>query len=196
MLLAEQSNLRIKLEVIPLDIERARTTKKRFVEAQLARAAADRCHNKQLQEHAEFADRSVGGLTNLFDRSSFYIQVKDYRRGNAIDNYCRQILEEAILTAFDGCCAFCGCDHDLTFDHYGLTKNEGGNFVLLSDDKRSLRINVVVLCRTCNSMKAQRLHHEFFTAKQQQAIVTYQQRLLSTILNDARFMKLIKKWGR
>jgi hypothetical protein len=192
----EQSSLRSKLDHIPIAIERTRSTKKRFSEAQLARAAVDRRQKLQHQEQAEFADRSAGSLASPFERTHFHIQAKDYRRGNAIDNYCRNILEDAILTAFDHCCTFCGCDHDLAFDHYGLTKNEGGNFILLSSDKQSLRINLVVLCRVCNSMKAQRLHHHFFTEDQQQAILAHQQRFLSTVLSDAHFMKLIHKWGR
>lgn len=192
----EQSTLRSKLNHIPFAIERARTMKKRFTEAQLARTAADRRQKQEHQEQAEFADRSADSLANPFDRSRLHIQAKDYRRGNAIDNYCRKILEGSILAAFDHCCTFCGCDDDLTFDHYGITKNEGGNFILLSADKQSLRINLVVLCRACNSMKAQRLHHHFFTEEQQRAILAYQQRFLSTVLNDGHFMKLINKWGR
>lgn len=192
----ERSLLIDQLKDNPLHIEVAKKRKKRFIEAQLSRAAADHRQKQQHQEQAEFAERSVGSLANPFDRSHFHIQAKDYRRGNAIDNYCRNILEDAILATFDHCCTFCGSDHDLTFDHYGLTKNEGGNFILLANDKQSLRINLVVLCRSCNSMKSQRLHHHFFTEEQQRIILAYQQCFLSTVLNDVRFMKLIKKWGQ
>ena len=113
-LYSEESLLRSKLKHIPFAIERARIAKKRFTEAQLARTAADRRHRQQQQKDAEFADRSAVGIGNPFDRSHFYIQPKDYRRGNAIDNYCRKTLGDAILVAFGHCCAFCGCNHDVT----------------------------------------------------------------------------------
>ncbi|MGO8756286.1 MAG: hypothetical protein ACLQHK_13800 [Gallionellaceae bacterium] len=196
MLNSEVEQLRSEQQRILFTIERARDAKNRYTEAQLSRAAEERRQKQQHQKQAEFSERSAGALANQFERSQFHIQAKDYRRGNAIDNYCRNVLEDVILATFDHRCTFCGSNHDLTFDHYGLTKNEGGNFILLASDKQLLRINLVVLCRSCNSTKSQRLHRHFFTEEQQREILRYQQRFLSIVLNDVRFMKMLKKWAK
>jgi hypothetical protein len=195
-LCSEESQVRSRLEYIPSRKERAQTIKKRYINAELARTTADRRKQEETQEHAALTERSISALQDLFDRTGFYIQAKDYRRGNAIDNYCRNTFEQAILTAFDHACSFCGSKDDLTFDHYGLTKNEGGNFVLIAADRESLRINIVVLCRTCNSIKSQQPHSDFFDGKHQQAILDHQRRFLEVAMGDARFMALVRKWGK
>ncbi|MDE2717115.1 MAG: hypothetical protein OXI33_08870, partial [Chloroflexota bacterium] len=41
----------------------------------------------------------------------------------------------------------------MTLDHYGIPKNEGGNFVLCVRDSQTVKMNVVPLCRACNSAK-------------------------------------------
>ncbi len=193
---SEESRVRSDLEHIPFAVERAQTVKKRYINAKLAQGAADRRQQEERQKHIALTESSVSELHGLFDRTRFHIQAKDYRRGNAVDNYCRNTFEQAILAAFGHSCAFCGCKDNLTFDHYGLTKNEGGNFVLVAADRQSLRINVVVLCRTCNSMKGQQSHREFFDEQHQGAILESQRRFLDIVLSDTRFMTLLKKWGK
>src|SRR5208282_2436268 len=128
------------------------------------------------------------------DRTLYFVQPKDYRRGNVIDNYIRSSFAASVLTAFDNACAFCKCNHDLTFDHYGLTKNEGGNFILIAKDKKAIKINLVVLCRGCNSMKGQQVYSTFFDENMRRALRTHQERLLAVVLEDANLMKLIQKW--
>src|SRR5205823_384163 len=128
-------------------------------------------------------------------RTNFYIQRYDYRRGNAIDNYFRRI-EDAVFTAFGHSCAFCCSSPDLTFDHYGLSKNEGGNFALILADKASIRLNIVVLCRGCNAAKGQRSYQLYFSDEQRDRVTTCQRVLLESLLADEEFLRLIKKWHR
>jgi 5-methylcytosine-specific restriction endonuclease McrA len=175
-------------------IEAAKKAKKRFLNAQLARNAADARKQIQAEEHEKFCNSSTDNLQGEFDRKNFHIQVKDYRRGNAIDNYFRNI-EGTVLGAFNRCCVFCGTVHDLTFDHYGLSKNEGGNFVLVSADKASIRVNIVVLCRACNSAKGDRGYLFYFSDMQRARALSCQRALLDILLADQQFLKLVKKWS-
>jgi hypothetical protein len=192
----EPSEVRSRFNLAKAAVEAAKSAKKHLLQAELARSASQRKAKKEHDEQTELANESSQNLANAFDRTLFFIQSHDYRRGNAIDNYCRSVLLDAILTAFEQRCAFCGCSDDLTVDHYGLTKNEGGNFVLIASDKRSLRINLVVLCRACNSTKGQLSHLHFFDDARRTAIVECHSRFLSSVLADTRFLKLLKKWGR
>lgn len=192
---SEQRELRSKLDGTKRAVAAAKHAKERLTQAELARIAAERKAKQEQEEHADYNDQSERNLENSFDRSLFFIHPHDYRRGNAIDNYCRATFFDSILAAFDHQCSFCGCTDDLTFDHYGLTKNEGGNFVLLASDKRSLRVNVVVLCRGCNSTKGQRPYHQFFDDTRQLAIIEHHKRFLADVLGDRRFQKLLRKWG-
>ena len=60
--------------------------------------------------------------------------------------------------------AYCGATSGLTLDHYGIPKNEGGNFVLFSEADGVPVLNLVVLCRSCNSAKGEIAHTQFFDA--------------------------------
>jgi len=175
-------------------IQNAKTTKKHLLYAQLAQNAADVRKRVQAEEHEKFSNLAINNLQGEFDREDFYIQSKDYRRGNAIDNYFRNIADR-VFSAFNHCCVFCRSTDDLTFDHYALSKNEGGNFVLISADKGSIRLNIVVLCRGCNAAKAQHGHLFYFNDEQRARAVSCQRALLDILLGDEQFLKLVKKWG-
>lgn len=176
-------------------VENAKKTKKRFLEAQRAQNVADARRQVKTEQHEQFCSASTNNLTCEFDRTKFYIKSHDYRRGNAIDNYFRHI-EDTVLTAFGHSCVFCDSSHDLTFDHYGLSKNEGGNFALILADKASIRLNIVVLCRGCNAAKGQLSYEHYFNDAQRDRAMTCQRALLETLLADKEFLKLIKKWHR
>lgn len=176
-------------------VENARKTKKRFLEAQLAQNAAAARRQVEAEHHEKFCFASTNNLAGEFDRTKFYIQPHDYRRGNTIDNYFRRI-EDTVFTAFEHSCVFCGTTHDLTFDHYGLAKNEGGNFALIHADKASIHLNIVVLCRGCNAAKGQRSYQLYFNDTQRDRAMNCQRVLLETLLRDEEFLKLLKKWHR
>ena len=100
-----------------------------------------------------------------------------------------------VLELFNHRCVACGSAQDLTFDHYALTKNEGGNFVLIPVDRASIRLNIIVLCKSCNSAKSQFEHLLYFSDEQRQKAEAFQGVLLKFLLNDKEFLKIVKKWG-
>jgi hypothetical protein len=176
-------------------IQNNKTAKKRSLEAQLARNVAEARKRTETEKHDKFCAASIENLRGEFDRKYFFVQPKDYRRGNSIDNYFRKI-EEKVLGAFSHCCVFCNTSHDLTFDHYALSKNEGGNFALITADKVSIRLNIVVLCRGCNAAKSQCDYLTFFNDAQRERAASYQNVLLNILLTDKLFLGLVKKWCR
>lgn len=162
----------------------ARDRLKRKLEAERAQALED--------ERKRERTRSYELAKQGYDRHSFLIISTDYRRGNAIDNYFRKRIAGKVLDAFNHCCAICGSSSDLTFDHCGIPKNEGGNFALLSRDGRIVRVNIVVLCRSCNSAKGQIPFEDFFNQNQKESIIAFHEKLLALILDDSQLMKLLK----
>jgi hypothetical protein len=172
----------------------AKRAKKKFIEAVATRNATEEKRRLKAQEHERFCSETFHNLDRQFERTQFFIQPQDYRRGNAIDNYFRDKISDLVIAAFGNRCIFCGDHDDLTFDHYGLTKNEGGNFVLILADKSSIRINVAVLCRGCNAMKGQIAHSFHFSDDQQEQVKAGQRVLLEALLRDKKFLSLLKKW--
>lgn len=146
-------------------------------------------HDEQQGQRAD----SFRNLENDYDRHQFCIVPTDYRRGNGIDNYFRKGLLSKVLAAFNHACVFCGSPENLTLDHYGLSKNEGGNFALRTVDKVSIRPNVIVLCRYCNSAKGQIKPDSFFSAEQRQRILSCHRSLLAVLLQDKLLLKLLNK---
>ena len=177
-------------------IQEHKKVKKRFLSAQLTRSAHEVRERLEAQEHEKFCLDALTNLGREFDRIQFFIQGRDYKRGNSIDNYFRKTLSEIVIAAFEHRCVFCGAPDDLTFDHYGLPKNEGGNFVLILADKASIRLNIVVLCRGCNAMKGERSYLNYFSDAQRDQVTIYQRALLENLLHDQNFLALIKKWRR
>ena len=141
----ELSNLKEEHSRLQWAVKHAKETKKKFL-------GAEKAQRVKAEQHDKFSSASTSNLSSGFDRTQFDIELHDYRRGNAVDNYFRRI-EDTVFSAFGHSCVFCGSSHDLTFDHYGLPKNEGGNFVLILANKASIRLNIVVLCRGCNAAK-------------------------------------------
>lgn len=175
-------------------IQERNKVKKRFLEAQVARTAAEAKKRLKAQEHERFCADALANLGREFERTQFYIQNRDYKRGNAIDNYFRKALPDVVIAAFEHRCVFCNARDDLTFDHYGLAKNEGGNFVLILADKASIRLNIVVLCRGCNAMKGERSYSTYFSVAQQAQVTACQKTLFESLLRDQEFLDRIKRW--
>lgn len=170
-----------------------------WIDKALIKAIADQKAAQQrlrlgAQEYERFCAEAKHNLEREFERTQFFIQPRDYRRGNAIDNYFRNRISDLVIAAFGNRCVLCGDQDYLTFDHYGLSKNEGGNFILISSDKSSFRVNVAVLCRSCNAMKGQSAHSFYFNDEQQEQVKAGQRKLLDALLHDKKFLFLFKKW--
>ncbi len=122
--------------------------------ASLQRAKDNR--NATQSEHGSKSESELKRqlLRSKYDRSKMRVGKDDYKRGNKIDNYFKRHLRPTITTHFGACCIKCGNTSDLHLDHWMISKNEGGNFMLFHEDTRQLLLNVAVFCGSCNSSKS------------------------------------------
>jgi 5-methylcytosine-specific restriction endonuclease McrA len=154
------------------------------------RRALQEQKRKQLEEEQE----SIRALAAQFDRHQFLIRNKDYKRGNAVDNFIRRELLDDVLNAFSQRCAVCGNSSSLVLDHFGIPKNEGGNFVLYDHVAQSYTLNVAVLCQSCNSAKGERPFYEVLSQTQIEEVERIHVSLLPQLLGVAAFRKALAKW--
>lgn len=190
----ELYQLKQKLDRLESSIKTARHVRKRFDSAvKMANAMRIR-QQKHAANKQAFDNRVRSTETNSYDRTKFSIRKKDYKRGNRLDNHFRNRFFQETLSAFDNKCLFCGSRHDLTLDHFAIPKNEGGNFILLLSDQNSIRVNLVVLCRSCNSAKGESAYDYFFDNDKLNIARAYQKRLLDAVLEDSETMDVIKAW--
>lgn len=186
--------LRRDLDRLESAIKTARHVRKRFDSAIKDAARRRKLHQQQVERKRAFDECSRDSKPNSYERSEFVIRKKDYKRGNPLDNHFRNGFRKETLSAFGNKCLFCGSTHDLTLDHFGIPKNEGGNFVLLLQDKSSIRMNLVVLCRSCNAAKGELPYDHFFGVDKLREAEGYQRRLLQLVLADSNTMEVIKSW--
>ena len=192
----EEWTLRGRLKHLKSEIKTAKHVQERFFRAEKRRARQPRIEFERQEKAARFRDASLRHQAAAFDRQHFRIRPKDYKRGNPVENYLRNRLFREILDTFDGACAYCGATSGLTLDHYGLPKNEGGNFVLFHEEDGVPVLNLVVLCRSCNSAKGENAYTEFFDATTMVRVHYQQESVLSILLDDERFMSVFRKWYR
>jgi len=192
---SEFEALRSEYFSLDREISRGKRARSKFLHAQRARTESELRRRVEAEARENFRNQAVQSLTAEFDRANFLITRLDYRRGNSIDNYFQKI-QTTVLESFGNCCLFCGTTTNLSLDHYALSKNEGGNFVLIAVDKASIRLNVIVLCRACNAAKSQFGYQVFFNDSQRERAASCQRRLLERLLQDKAFLELIRKWSR
>ncbi|MGI6570029.1 MAG: hypothetical protein ACOX27_03050 [Caldicoprobacterales bacterium] len=129
-----------------------------------------------------------------YSRNEFLIRKMDYKRGNLLDNYVRNVLSEYIFDVFQNKCISCERQDELTLDHFWLPKNEGGNFIMLHTETLILVNNTIVLCRSCNSSKGDREYKDFFTLKQIECIIRYHKKLSEFFQTDKSICAIASKW--
>jgi len=61
-------------------------------------------------------------------------------------------------------------------------------------DTASIKLNIVVLCRSCNAAKGERPFDRFFTEDEIARALDYQHDLLDIILNNDATMDIVRKW--
>lgn len=123
--------------------------------------------SKTLQEQLKRNEEVASTIKDkLYNRDRFVILKNSYNRGNAVDNYVQSSLKNLILNCFENKCVKCGSSEDLTLDHYWLSKNEGGNFIMKEVESRNLINNTIVLCRKCNAAKSDKSYTDFFSNNQ------------------------------
>jgi 5-methylcytosine-specific restriction endonuclease McrA len=100
------------------------------------------------------------------ERADYIIKKEDYKRGNKIENEYRKKYSLQLLNLFNNKCAKCGSiDNGFDLDHFVLSKNEGGNFILLHKDGHRVN-NAIPLCQTCNRVKGDRSYKDFFNEEE------------------------------
>jgi 5-methylcytosine-specific restriction endonuclease McrA len=96
---------------------------------------------------------SISTSRNRFD---YVIRESDYRRGGPRESLYRKLFLLTLLSTYDNACAKCGTrSNGLDIDHFFITKNEGGCFIMLHVDGYLVN-NAIPLCQTCNRSKQDR----------------------------------------
>ena len=176
-------------------IQEQRSIPKKIEEAE-ERVALIEEHRRMVEsETAKYNASTVQqSKDNEYGRDKFRIREKDYKRGNRLDNYFRNVISGKVIEAFEGKCVRCGNTHDLTLDHFAIPKNEGGNFVLCEREGGAVKLNIIVLCRSCNSAKGEKVYNRFFKGNDITKALVHQSTLLNAILNDDVAKTIIRKW--
>lgn len=182
----ELRSLKYDSDFVTWEIKGIRDAQKKYREESQRREATQRRKTCSLD----------GSLEINYERNAFKIRNKDYKRGNALDNHFRNKISDHILSTFGERCLCCSSTNDLTIDHFAIPKNEGGNFVLYLQGDESIKLNIAVLCRSCNSSKGERDFKSFFTEEEIAKAMNFQRILLEWILSDATTMTIIRKWYR
>jgi len=179
-------------------LERELDAARRLRDASEAKArSVARCRalqEKRKQTSAAFAEKSRSVTPDRYGRELFRIRKKDYKRGNPLDNHFRKALLGEVFGAFRSRCLVCHSARDLTLDHFVIPVNEGGNFVLLLADGTGIRMNLVLLCRSCNSSKGESHYGQFFSPEQLHDAEVYQSCLLEAVLGNEEAMGVIRSW--
>jgi hypothetical protein len=150
---------------------------------------------KRENKENEFYKQTIIDSQSIeYDRSLYIIRNKDYKRGNKIENYFYNILYSLICDTFENKCIHCESKTELTLDHFAIPKNEGGNFVLMNKNDSSIKINVILLCKYCNSSKGEKNYLIYFTEKEIVNILHYHTILVKEILKNEKTMREIKRW--
>ncbi|MHA2010313.1 MAG: HNH endonuclease [Candidatus Hodarchaeales archaeon] len=151
--------------------------------------------NEKRDKKEKFVNNCHNEMWKKFDREKYIIRKKDYRRGNRLDNFIRNNFYNNVLKSFENKCVVCGSENDLTFDHFSISKNEGGNFILLCcKNENFIKINLVLLCRECNSSKGETRAEDFFPKNILNKIHVYQKNLLQKILKSEECFKVFREW--
>ena len=176
-------------------IKSLKKAKKEFSLANICRYSHEERINIIAQNKKLFLEKTQDNLyTNVFDRNLFIIRQRDYKRGNLVDNFFRNEISSKIINAFENQCLKCGSVHDLTLDHFAIPKNEGGNFILFTKDTSSIKLNIVVLCRSCNASKGERNFMSYFDYHELSKAIEHQEKLLEFLLECNKCLQIIQKW--
>ena len=126
---------------------------------------------------------------NISDRREDYlIENKDYRRGNDKENLYRKKFFLTLLRIFENQCAKCrSVDNGIDLDHFFLSKNEGGCFIMRHKDGYLVN-NAIPLCQRCNRIKSDNSYKAFFT--QEEILRLFQRNAeLTKVLNETEELK-------
>jgi hypothetical protein len=125
-------------------------------------------------------------------REDYLFDEDDYRRGNKKENLYRKRFKLTLLLKFENACGKCGrSDNGVDLDHFVISKNEGGCFVLRHRDGFLVN-NAIVLCSSCNRSKSDDPHEGFFTQEELVRIYRINSEM-TKLLNEAPF---VEEWRK
>ena len=123
------------------------------------------------------------------NREHYVISNSDYKRGNPIERKYRKHFLLKLLDLFDNQCAKCNDqDNGLDLDHFVFSKNEGGNFAMLTKDGHYVN-NAIPLCQSCNRSKSDVHYKEFFTGGELIEIFAKNKAATAMLNEDSEFKK-------
>ena len=168
---------------------------------EMARDATGRARMQELREarekrrqEQEVRQRVIDFFAGKYSRAKFRVREKDYKRGNPLDNYVRNHMKTHVVETFQNRCAACGATDDLVLDHWGIPKNEGGNFILFDADISEFLMNVAIFCNSCNSQKGEKRPYEVLTEEQVEQVEQTLEELHSKMMSDSKLRRTLAKW--
>jgi len=183
-----------ELQQISSDIQEIYSYRKKLDLLRSQKSKSLENQRKKERRKGIFFDKSNRKLDSNYNREKFNIRNKDYRRGNSLDNIIRNRFLSVALSAFNHECLSCKTKLNLTLDHFGIPKNMGGNFVLSHTKNTGLQMNLVVLCRSCNSSKGERSFLEYFDENQLLQAMSYQDSMMKELQKNNEILRIIKRW--
>jgi len=185
-----------ELDRISIDIPTVREIRKKLASA-VSTHNSGRSRLRKAEEAFQASKRQSDAQVNSeYNRASLAIRKADYGRGNKIDNYVRRFFQAMIVDVFGGKCLRCGTTFELTLDHFAIPKNKGGNFVLCVAESDVVRMNVVVLCRSCNAEKGETDHTHYFSHGELAFIMNANPIILKAVFDDRKFVRMLREWYR
>jgi len=136
----------------------------------------------ELQKQDQLKEK-ISNLNFSDSRFDYIIQSNDYKRGNKIENAYRKQYFLPLLDLYKNKCAKCHNNtNGIELDHFILSKNEGGNFILRHKEGYLVN-NAIPLCKPCNSSKSDNSYKEFFTSEELIGLLTYNNQM-TKLLNS------------
>ncbi|MCF8058959.1 MAG: HNH endonuclease [Bacteriovoracaceae bacterium] len=129
-----------------------------------------------------------GGLS--LNGVNYKQEKKGFRRSNSQERVFKRRYFFDLLEIYDHSCANCNRSKiKLECDHFFIPKSRGGNLMMKHVDGYWVS-NAILLCRRCNSLKADKSIDIFFEEKTLESVVD-KNTLVSFLLNDLDFKKYL-----
>ncbi|GEM_PF-2717028 len=123
-----------------------------------------------------------------FDPKNYIYNEKGFKRSNGLERKFKRDYLFDLLEIYDHRCA--NCDRSkikLECDHFFIPKSLGGNLMMKHIEGYWVS-NAILLCRRCNSLKADKGIHEFFQKEKLKEIIDKNVEV-SFLLNGVDFTK-------
>lgn len=123
----------------------------------------------------------------------FTSRKQDFERHD-FDAWFSVDKRKIIIDCFDGHCLRCNSSHRLEIDHFYIPKVRGGNFVMCVSDRKSISLNIAVLCHKCNFRKGAKDYKRFHSKAEIIKAFNLQEKLLDWIRADDETIRKIQTY--